>query len=124
MGCYSLGRDGPVNPSRGEVWRVDLHPPVGHEQGGVRPALIVSVDQFNHGAADLVVVLPITKKDKGIASHVRVAPGPTNGLDVVSYIKCEEVRCVSKRRLSKYIGSTDSKTMQEVEYRVAIILGL
>jgi len=36
---------------------VDLRPIRGREQDGVRPALILSVNKFNHGPADLVIVL-------------------------------------------------------------------
>ena len=49
-------------PSRGEIWMVDLNPTRGHEQAGVRPALVVSVDTFNHGPAGLAVVLPVTSR--------------------------------------------------------------
>jgi mRNA interferase MazF len=35
-------------PSRGDVWRVDLNPIRGHEPVGVRPGLVVSVDPLNH----------------------------------------------------------------------------
>ncbi|OYV95604.1 MAG: growth inhibitor PemK, partial [Planctomycetia bacterium 21-64-5] len=49
-------------PVRGEVWTVNLDPVRGHEQAGTRPALIVSVNRFNHGPAGLVVVLPITSR--------------------------------------------------------------
>jgi len=51
-------------PSRGEVWIVDLDPTKGHEQAGRRPCLVISVDIFNQGPADLVVVLPMTTKRK------------------------------------------------------------
>ena len=45
-----------AGPARGEVWSVDLDPVRGHEQAGTRPALVVSVDEFNEGPADLVVI--------------------------------------------------------------------
>lgn len=54
------------NPVRGENWLIDLNPTRGHEQGGRRPGLVVSVDLFNKGPAGLVIVLPITTKEKGI----------------------------------------------------------
>jgi mRNA-degrading endonuclease toxin of MazEF toxin-antitoxin module len=38
------------HPARGEIWGVDLSPVLGHEQGGQRPALVVSVDAFNSSA--------------------------------------------------------------------------
>ncbi len=50
--------------NQGEIWRVNLNPSRGHEQAGIRPALIVSVDMFNHGPAGLVVVLPTQLKTK------------------------------------------------------------
>jgi mRNA interferase MazF len=48
-------------------WTIDEHSPTqGREQAGSRPALVISVDQFNHGPSELVVVLPITSRRKGI----------------------------------------------------------
>jgi mRNA interferase MazF len=41
---------------------------------------------FNQGAAGLVVVLPITSKEKGIPFHVEIAPNE-GGLRVKSFIK-------------------------------------
>lgn len=84
-----------IEPSRGEIWLVNLDPTRGREQAGSRPALIVSVDQFNHGAAQLVIVCPITSKDKKIPMHVKVFP-PEANLETVSFIKCEDVRSISK----------------------------
>jgi hypothetical protein len=40
-----------VGPARGDVWTVNFDPVVGHEQGGVRPALIVSVNVMNQSPA-------------------------------------------------------------------------
>jgi mRNA-degrading endonuclease toxin of MazEF toxin-antitoxin module len=38
---------GVPSPQRGEVWLSDFDPNFGHEQGGRRPVLMVSVDSFN-----------------------------------------------------------------------------
>jgi len=61
-------------PSRGEVWTVNLNPVRGHEQAGYRPGLVVSADTFNHGLAGLLVIIPITTKEKGIPFHVIINP--------------------------------------------------
>jgi mRNA interferase MazF len=45
-------------PSRGEIWLVNLSPTRGHEQAGKRPGLVVSVDLFNHFLASLFITLP------------------------------------------------------------------
>ena len=110
-------------PSRGEVWWVDLNPTRGHEQAGRRPGLVVSVDPFNHGPAGLVIVLPITTKAKGIPFHVQIKP-PEGGLKSASYIKCEDVRSVAKERLARRLGAISSTTQAEVDDRLRILLGL
>ncbi len=110
-------------PLRGEVWFVDLNPVRGHEQAGKRPALIISVDLFNSGSAELVVALPITTKCKGIPFHVEVDP-PEGGLDAKSFIKCEDIRSVSKARLSARLGAVSQETMTSVQDRVRILLNL
>lgn len=110
-------------PGRGEVWFVDLDPSRGHEQAGKRPGLVVSVDLFNHGPSGLVVVLPITTKAKGIPFHVAVSP-PEAGLKEKSFIKCEDVRSVSKERLFRLSGVISPKTLAQVEDRLRILLGL
>jgi mRNA interferase MazF len=111
-------------PSRGDIWYIDLSdPPKGHEQAGNRPALIVSVDKFNHGPADLIIAIPISKVPKGIPTHVEVNP-PEGGVTIRSFIKCEAVRSLSKIRLVRRMGAVSERTMEAVEDRIRILLGL
>src|ERR1051326_2545528 len=44
----------------------DLNPTRGHAQAGARPVLIISTNTFNHGPANLVFVLPLTRTDHRI----------------------------------------------------------
>ncbi len=108
---------------RGEIWLVGLDPTKGREQAGIRPALIVSVDIFNQGAAELVVVIPVTSKAKGIPLHVEILP-PEGGLTLTSYVKCEDVRSISTSRLVRRLGMVSAETMDQVEDRLKILLGL
>ncbi len=110
-------------PSRGEIWLVNLNPIRGHEQAGIQPGLVVSVDLFNHGPAGLVVLLPLTTQDKGIPFHLEVNP-PEGGLSAKSFIKCEDIRSVAKERLSRQLGAVSSTTMVAVEDRMRILLEL
>ncbi|NLW48684.1 MAG: type II toxin-antitoxin system PemK/MazF family toxin [Firmicutes bacterium] len=110
-------------PSRGDIWLVDLNPGQGHEQSGIRPALVISVDLFNHGPAGLLVVLPITSKNKGIPMHVAINP-QEGGLQLKSYIKTEDIRSISKERLLSRLGRVSELIMEEVEDRISILLGL
>ncbi len=108
---------------RGEIWLVGLDPTKGREQAGMRPALVISVDQFNHGAAELVIAIPITSKAKGIPLHVEVKQ-PEGGLTMNSYVKCEDVRSISTSRLVRKLGAVSAQTVDEVEDRLRILMGL
>ncbi len=109
--------------SRGEIWLVGLDPTKGREQAGMRPALVISVDIFNQGGAELVVVIPVTSKAKGIPLHVEIAP-PEGGLTMTSYVKCEDVRSISTSRLVRHLGKVSPTTIENVEDRLRILLGL
>jgi mRNA interferase MazF len=111
------------NPVRGEIWLVDLNPTRGHEQGGRRPGLVVSVDLFNQGPAGLVIVIPITTKEKGIPLHVEIK-APEGGLTKRSFIKCEDIRSVSRERLVQRLGQVTRSTLDAVEDRLRILLNL
>ena len=79
------------------MWLVELDPTRGREQQGKRPGLVISANGFNKSPADLVVVVPITSKDKSIPWHVAIAP-PEGGVKTKSFVMCEAVRSVSKER--------------------------
>lgn len=110
-------------PLRGEIWMLNFDPIRGHEQGGTRPALVISVDIFNAGPAGLTIVIPITSRSKGVRSHVTVQP-PEGGLTVPSYIKCEDVRSVAKERLIRRVGNVSARTMIDVEHKLRVLLNL
>ncbi len=108
---------------RGDIWLVNIDPAKGREQKGMRPGLVISVNLFNNRPADLVVLLPVTTRHKGIPFHVEINP-PEGGLTFRSFIKCEDIRSVSKERLHAFIGRISSETMADVEDRVRILLNL
>src|SRR3954463_6728397 len=110
-------------PARGEVWDVDLEPVVGHEQGGRRPALVISVNEFNRGHGGLVFVVPITTKDKRIRTHVPIAAGE-GGLRELSFAKCEDLLSVSLERLKRRRGAVTDETMEKVADCLRILMGL
>lgn len=112
-----------VEPLRGEIWIVNFDPILGREQAGTRPGLIVSTNKFNRSHAELLVVIPITSKSKGIPWHVPILP-PEGGIKTISFIKTEDVRSVSKDRLGRRWGSVSAKTMAEVADRLRILLEL
>ncbi len=113
-----------VNPRRGEIWYVDLDPTVGREQAKRRPCLVISVEQYNLSPADLVVVLPMTSKDKKIPWHV-VVDVRQSGLKQTSFVMCDQIRTVSKERFhGKKLGFLSDLLLKAIETRLCILLDL
>lgn len=110
-------------PLRGEVWLVDFDPVRGHEQGGLRPALVISSDRFNAGRGQLAVVLPMTTRDRQVPTHVRLVP-PEGGLLRPSLILCDQIRTVMHHRLNHRLGQATGATLGQVEVILMKILGL
>jgi mRNA interferase MazF len=110
-------------PRRGEIWLADLRPTRGREQTGRRPVLVLSVDFFNAGPADLIVILPLTSTQRDIPLHVKVSKGD-GGTRHDSAVLCEAIRSVSKERLISRWGVLSREVMAEVEDRLRILLDL
>jgi mRNA interferase MazF len=112
-----------VKPRRGEVWLVDFGEPVGREQAGRRPAVVVSADPVNQGPMGLVIVVPITTAHRGLPSHIEMEPGGS-GLDEISYAKCEDVKSISDRRLVARLGAIESDAMFGMARALTYLLDL
>lgn len=112
-----------MKPRRGELWLVDFGEPVGHEQAGRRPALVVSADLLNEGPAGVVIVVPLTTTRRDLPSHVEIEPGDS-GLDHVSYAKCEDVKSVSARRLIARLGRADGDVVRRAALVLSYLLDL
>src|SRR5439155_15445729 len=110
-------------PHRGEIWLANLNPTRGREQTGRRPVLVLSVDSFNAGPADLVVVLPLTSTQRDIPLHVKIRKGD-GGTRNDSAILCEAIRSISKDRLISRWGLLSQEVIAEVEDRLRILLDL
>ena len=110
-------------PARGEVWFADLNPVRGHEQGGHRPVLVISVDTYNRGPAGLLLVLPITSTRRGVLYHVSIDP-PEGGLASPSDILCDAIRSISRERLGRRVGALGPASLAAVEGRLKILQGL
>ena len=102
-----------MSPRRGELWLVDFGDPVGREQSGRRPAVVVSADRLNGSRAGVVIVVPTTTTHRGLASHVEIEP-ESSGLDEVSYAKCEDVKSISEQRLIARLGAVSDAVTFEI----------
>jgi mRNA interferase MazF len=96
-----------VSARRGEIWLVDFGEPIGREQAGRRPAVVVSADPLNDSPAGVVIVVPCTTTHRGLPSHVELDP-ESSGLDELSYAKCEDVKSISEQRLVARLGTANA----------------
>jgi len=112
-----------MTPARGDVFMVDFDPTVGHEQGGRRPALIVSADALNRSRVGLVTVVPITGTDRGIPAHIKVE-APEAGLTKTSMIMADQLRTISLRRIGRRLGAVSTATMGQVDECIRLVLDL
>jgi mRNA interferase MazF len=108
---------------RGDLYLADLGEPVGHEQARRRPVLVVSAQPWLLTDPPVIAVLPLTRSHRSRSTHVEIEPG-TSGLSATSYIKCEDVRAISPRRLLHQMGEADAVVMTQVDLVVRRLLGL
>lgn len=109
---------------RGEIYKADLNPVVGSEQGGMRPVLIVQNDVGNKYSPTVIVVAITSRINKAkLPTHIEVS-GQKTGLDRDSVILCEQVRTIDKTRLREKIGMLDDRSMRQVNEAIAISFDL
>ena len=106
---------------RGEVWLIDFGEPVGSEQAGRRPGVVVSADRLNESPAGVVIVVPCTTARRSIPSHIEIEPGQS-GLGETSYAKCEDVKSISERRLIARLGVAGDETLFALSRTLGFLL--
>ncbi|MBQ2699777.1 MAG: type II toxin-antitoxin system PemK/MazF family toxin [Clostridia bacterium] len=108
---------------RGEIYRADLDPVIGSEQGGVRPVLIIQNDMGNRHSPTVIVAAITSRMNKPpLPTHVPIMP-EESGLKQPSVILLEQVRTLEKRRLMKYLGKVTAPVMAQVDNALGVSLG-
>lgn len=92
---------------QGEIWEMYFDPIKGSEQGGRRPAVIISGNMLNT-YLNVVIVCPLTTKIKNFKGNLVLEPTAENGLSTTSEVLTFHVRSVAKERLKTKIGQIES----------------
>jgi len=112
-----------AKPKRGEVWYIQLDPTRGREQAKTRPCIVLSINAFNKGSSQLVIIVPLTTKFGGRFDFISIVP-PEGGVSQVSYALCEQLRTVSIERLTgESLGLVHADTLVNIEFRIKALLG-
>jgi mRNA interferase MazF len=80
-----------------QVWPVDFGTPIGHEEGGVCPAVIVGSTTHCRFPIGMAIVVPLTTRDRGLDHHVRI-DSVEAGLSRSSWARTEDITAVSVQR--------------------------
>lgn len=107
-----------------DIWLVDFGERYPAEPAAYRPALVLGPPQTFGPDLPFVVVAPLTTRRRGLSLHVEVEAGPLTGLDETSYVQCELIRSVSRRRFVHRLGSVDLGTRAQVADVIRMLLSL
>ncbi len=74
-------------PKQGDIIDIDFTPQAGHEQGGRRPAIVVSNSVYNQ-MTSFIIVCPISNSDNNFPLHI-----PLSGnLKTKGFALCEHMK--------------------------------
>ena len=104
---------------RGDIYFITGIEATGSEQGGERPAVIVSNDTGNKYAPVVEAVYLTTKRKTDIPTHVYI-----NSAERPSIALCEQIVTVCKSRLERYVGSVTVSEMRRIDRALSTSLGI
>src|SRR5579864_5742162 len=121
----SLPPPTPHIPRRGEIWDVNWSPGRGAEQKGTRPALIIQNDRGNASPTyPLTIVASMSRTERELPLHVRIAPTSENGLTDHTDVKCEQIMTIEKSRLIRRRGAINNEELGKVDVALKLSLDL
>ncbi len=102
---------------RFDIYWVNLDPTVGSEIQKTRPCIIISPDEMNK-TLNTIIVVPLTSTiiDWPFRTTISV-------LNKTSSVACDQIRTISKERLSERIGTITSKEKEAVLDILQSIMG-
>lgn len=113
-----------MSPERGAILQVDFDPTLGHEQRGLRPAVLVSDPAvIGHQRFPLLCVVPVTSTEGQGALYPKLKPG-ANGLQKVSFAMVDQLRSVDKQRVRRVYGKLSDKELAAIDDGLRLYLAL
>lgn len=101
------------------MWQVNFSPVEGHEQEGLRPALIVSRNALND--TGMCMVVPGTTRYKKRPGRVTLPKGEA-GLPEETYLLCDQLRTIDAVRMSFRYGAVQPRYVTQVLTQVHAFL--
>jgi mRNA interferase MazF len=107
-------------PSRGDVVWINFDPLAGHEQGGRRPAIVLSPRGYNKPSG-LALFCPVTSRAKNYPFEVPLpADAPVAGVVLVDQVRNLDWHS----RQASFIGILDEETLVEIMEKLRPLVAL
>lgn len=99
----------------GDILLVDFSNSIGHQQGGTRPAVVVS-NNIGNMYSPMLEVLPITTKrlNSNQPTHVVLRAREVDGLDYDSTVEAEGKVSVNKFQVKRKLGRLSEEQLELV----------
>lgn len=106
-----------------DLWIVDFGEPFPGEPAAHRPALVLGPPDTFGADFPFVIVAPLTTANRGLSLHIEVEATEEAGLDSTSYVQCELIRSINRRRLVHHIGAIGPEAGGRVTSVIKTLLG-
>ena len=104
--------------------RVRLDPVEGHEQAGIRPALVLSPEIINENL-NIILIAAITSKRLELQLPFEaIIQAGEGGLKTDSRVMLMQIRSIDKRRVISRYGTLTAESMKRIDKALAISTGL
>jgi mRNA interferase MazF len=104
-------------PDAGDVLWVDFGMPVGREQAGRRPALVLTPHSYNLRSS-VLLVCPITRTGRNWPYHVALPPDYV----LQGFVVADQIRVIDLAvRVSRPAGRLPEPVFSEVKGKIAIL---
>lgn len=97
---------------RGEIRWADLNPTPGHEQGGLRPVLILSHDIFNERSGTVIAVAITSQPQR--AGFPLTLELKARKLPKQSWVRISQIRTLSVERIGRLVGKVSYEELSQV----------
>jgi len=103
---------------QGDIVIVNFDPTLGHEQAGLRPALIISKEIYNKNT-NQIVVCPITSKVKPLPMRILL----DERTKTQGYIVCDQIRTFDiDARKPKFAEKLSDDILNQVKQTISAII--
>jgi mRNA interferase MazF len=119
MGRSRILNNKNYTPDKGDLIWINFNPAFGHEQKGLRPALVLSGKFFNNRTG-LVFVCPITSVFKNYILNTDLSSDKIKGQVLIYQMKSLDW----KNRKIKFIENVDEDILNDVKAKISAVLEL